>query len=36
MGEKNACKALARASVWQPWRAYAVMHLWQSLERGNS
>jgi AraC family transcriptional regulator of adaptative response / DNA-3-methyladenine glycosylase II len=35
MGEKNARKALARASVWQPWRAYAVMHLWQSLERGN-
>jgi AraC family transcriptional regulator of adaptative response / DNA-3-methyladenine glycosylase II len=35
MGEKNARKALARASVWQPWRAYAVMHLWQSLGRGN-
>jgi AraC family transcriptional regulator of adaptative response / DNA-3-methyladenine glycosylase II len=35
MGEKNARKALARASVWQPWRAYAVMHLWQSLRRGN-
>ena len=36
MGEKNARRALARASVWQPWRAYAVMHLWQSLEKGNS
>ncbi len=36
MCETNARKALARASVWQPWRAYAVMHLWQSLGRGNS
>jgi AraC family transcriptional regulator of adaptative response / DNA-3-methyladenine glycosylase II len=35
LGEKNARTALARASVWQPWRAYAVMHLWQSLERGS-
>jgi AraC family transcriptional regulator of adaptative response / DNA-3-methyladenine glycosylase II len=35
MGEKSARRALARASLWQPWRAYAVMHLWQSLERGN-
>jgi len=35
MGEKNARTALARASVWQPWRAYAVMHLWQSLGKGN-
>jgi len=35
LGEKNARKALTRASAWQPWRAYAVMHLWQSLERGD-
>jgi AraC family transcriptional regulator of adaptative response / DNA-3-methyladenine glycosylase II len=23
---------LAHAERWQPWRAYAVMHLWRSLE----
>jgi AraC family transcriptional regulator of adaptative response / DNA-3-methyladenine glycosylase II len=32
MGEKDGRKALARATRWQPWRAYAVMHLWKSLE----
>jgi len=35
LGESNARKALTRASAWQPWRAYAVMHLWQSLEGAN-
>lgn len=25
--------ALARAERWRPWRAYAVMHLWKSLEK---
>lgn len=25
--------ALAQAERWRPWRAYAVMHLWQSLEK---
>ena len=25
--------ALAAAERWRPWRAYAVMHLWKSLER---
>jgi AraC family transcriptional regulator of adaptative response / DNA-3-methyladenine glycosylase II len=24
-------KALAASEAWRPWRAYAVMHLWQSL-----
>ncbi len=24
--------ALARAERWRPWRSYAVLHLWQSLE----
>ena len=24
---------LARAAAWRPWRAYAAMHLWQSLKR---
>ncbi len=23
----------ARSAPWRPWRAYAVLHLWQSLER---
>lgn len=32
MGQTNARKALATAAQWQPWRAYAVMHLWHSLE----
>ena len=26
-------RALATAERWRPWRAYAVMHLWKSLER---
>ncbi|GAB4477449.1 MAG: DNA-3-methyladenine glycosylase 2 [Burkholderiaceae bacterium] len=26
-------QALAQAQRWRPWRAYAVMHLWQSLEK---
>ena len=32
MGEKSPRRAIERASAWQPWRAYAVMHLWNSLE----
>jgi AraC family transcriptional regulator of adaptative response / DNA-3-methyladenine glycosylase II len=32
MGEKNPRIALERAAGWQPWRAYAVIHLWNSLE----
>ena len=32
MGTRSARDALARAKAWQPWRAYAVMHLWKSLE----
>ena len=32
MGEKNPKVALVRAAEWQPWRAYAVIHLWNSLE----
>jgi AraC family transcriptional regulator of adaptative response / DNA-3-methyladenine glycosylase II len=24
--------ALDRAQAWRPWRAYAVLHLWKSLE----
>jgi AraC family transcriptional regulator of adaptative response / DNA-3-methyladenine glycosylase II len=25
-------RALARSDAWRPWRAYAVLHLWKSLE----
>ena len=32
LGEKNPRKVLERAEAWRPWRAYAVMHLWRSLE----
>ena len=32
MQETNARRVLARAEAWRPWRAYAVMHLWHSLE----
>ncbi len=32
MREKDARRALERAEAWRPWRAYAVLHLWKSLE----
>ncbi|HTE13895.1 MAG TPA: adenosine deaminase, partial [Burkholderiales bacterium] len=32
MGETNPKRVLAKAEAWRPWRAYAVMHLWHSLE----
>jgi AraC family transcriptional regulator, regulatory protein of adaptative response / DNA-3-methyladenine glycosylase II len=32
LGTKNPREALERAAQWQPWRGYAVMHLWHSLE----
>jgi AraC family transcriptional regulator, regulatory protein of adaptative response / DNA-3-methyladenine glycosylase II len=32
LGERSTARALARAQAWQPWRSYAVMHLWKSLE----
>ena len=31
-GERNAKLAEAHAERWRPWRAYAVMKLWLSLE----
>ena len=31
LGEKSPKRVLARAEPWQPWRAYAVMHLWHAL-----
>ena len=32
LGETDPRRALRRAETWRPWRAYAVMHLWKSLE----
>jgi AraC family transcriptional regulator of adaptative response / DNA-3-methyladenine glycosylase II len=32
LGEAREREILARAESWRPWRAYAVQHLWQSLE----
>lgn len=32
LGEKDPKRALAHAERWRPWRAYAVIHLWSSLE----
>ncbi len=33
MRETNGRKALGHAEAWRPWRSYAVLHLWKSLER---
>jgi AraC family transcriptional regulator of adaptative response / DNA-3-methyladenine glycosylase II len=33
LGETAARKVLAAGEAWRPWRAYAVMHLWQSLTK---
>ena len=33
LGEKDARRVLAASESWRPWRAYAVMHLWQSLKK---
>jgi len=30
--EKRPRQALALAERWRPWRAYAVLHLWKSLD----
>jgi AraC family transcriptional regulator of adaptative response / DNA-3-methyladenine glycosylase II len=32
LAEKDPGRALAHAEQWRPWRAYAVIHLWNSLE----
>jgi AraC family transcriptional regulator of adaptative response / DNA-3-methyladenine glycosylase II len=34
LGETNSKRILAIATAWQPWRSYATLHLWKSLERG--
>lgn len=32
IGTRSPKESLAAASAWSPWRAYAVMYLWKSLE----
>jgi AraC family transcriptional regulator of adaptative response / DNA-3-methyladenine glycosylase II len=32
MPDTDARRAAERAAAWRPWRAYAVLHLWKSLE----
>ena len=32
MREKSPARALRASEAWRPWRAYAVLHLWKSLE----
>jgi AraC family transcriptional regulator of adaptative response / DNA-3-methyladenine glycosylase II len=33
LGTKDAKRVLAAGETWRPWRAYAVMHLWNSLPK---
>jgi AraC family transcriptional regulator of adaptative response / DNA-3-methyladenine glycosylase II len=33
LGESDPKRVLAAGEAWRPWRAYAVMHLWQSLAK---
>ena len=33
LGETDAKRVLSAGEAWRPWRAYAVMHLWQSLAK---
>jgi AraC family transcriptional regulator, regulatory protein of adaptative response / DNA-3-methyladenine glycosylase II len=34
LGTRDAKAVEARSQAWRPWRSYAVMRLWQSLETG--
>jgi AraC family transcriptional regulator of adaptative response / DNA-3-methyladenine glycosylase II len=36
LGETDPRRALQRAEAWRPWRAYAVMHLWQQISEDRS
>jgi AraC family transcriptional regulator of adaptative response / DNA-3-methyladenine glycosylase II len=36
LGTTNLRQILAMAAAWQPWRSYAVQHLWKSLERNEA
>jgi AraC family transcriptional regulator of adaptative response / DNA-3-methyladenine glycosylase II len=33
MKQSEPAQALALAESWRPWRGYAVLHLWKSLEK---
>ena len=33
LGTSDPKRVLAAGEAWRPWRAYAVMHLWQSLQK---
>jgi len=33
LGETDPRRVLARGEAWRPWRAYAVMHLWNALSQ---
>ena len=33
LGEAHVANVLKRAEAWRPWRAYAAIHLWKSLEK---
>jgi AraC family transcriptional regulator of adaptative response / DNA-3-methyladenine glycosylase II len=33
LGFSDARRVLAAGEAWRPWRAYAVMHLWSSLQK---
>ncbi len=33
LGTQDSREAIAKAEAWRPWRAYAVMRLWQTLEK---
>ena len=32
LGVAQPARALAHAEAWRPWRAYAVIHLWRSVQ----
>jgi len=32
LGTRDVARVLAQAEAWRPWRAYAVVRLWQTLE----
>ena len=34
LGTRDVARVLTQAEAWRPWRAYAVMGLWQTLEDG--
>jgi AraC family transcriptional regulator, regulatory protein of adaptative response / DNA-3-methyladenine glycosylase II len=34
LGHRDAQRAEQQAEAWRPWRSYAVMRLWQTLETG--